>query len=210
MLSISANGRCQQRLHASNCRRPFVSASCPLRHTSCPLPSDVSGIKSGIRRYEAQRLTCFKYQVAELLLLGGMGMKCYISLRRGSQVCVFLNYRSAGCRCGRWTLVAVAGLNGSVKLSFTVDAAVLKDIEDLKEKLGSRNLATVVYTAVLIVRQLYEYQRSGYEVAVRKPGRRTVGPIPSLLISLCPRCSKRSLGKSRSEQSEIAASIAAD
>lgn len=62
-------------------------------------------------------------------------------------------------------------LNRHIELS--LDAAALKDIEDLKKKLGSDNLSTTVYSAVAIVKQLYEYQGRGYEIVVRKGGRGT-------------------------------------
>jgi hypothetical protein len=55
-----------------------------------------------------------------------------------------------------------------VELSLTIDADALEELEEVKAKLGSDNLTTAIYNAVAIVKQLYDYQRRGYQIVLRK------------------------------------------
>jgi len=59
--------------------------------------------------------------------------------------------------------------NKPIELMLTVDAEAVKEMQDLQAKLGSDNLTTAVVNAVAIVEQLYNYQRQGYEIVLRKP-----------------------------------------
>ena len=55
-----------------------------------------------------------------------------------------------------------------VEVKIQVDPEELKDMEHLKERLRSPNLATALYNAVALLNDLYKLQDDGYEIQVVK------------------------------------------
>lgn len=59
---------------------------------------------------------------------------------------------------------------GTVQVTFRIDPEGYREMERLRELLGTKNLATALYSAVSMLGRLYDYQRDGYQVALVKNG----------------------------------------
>lgn len=57
-----------------------------------------------------------------------------------------------------------------IKLSLTIDAGFLAEMDQLKERLQSPNLTTAICNAVRLVNTLYGYEAQGYELNITKDG----------------------------------------
>ncbi len=58
----------------------------------------------------------------------------------------------------------------AIEVKFRIDPSGFHDMEELQHEMGTKNLATALYSAVQMLKQLYDYQRSGYSLALIKNG----------------------------------------
>jgi hypothetical protein len=67
----------------------------------------------------------------------------------------------------------------SLTVTFKVDPESWQKMEELKGILGTPDVATALYSATLILEQLYDYQRQGYKLAyVDKHGKPIMFDLP--------------------------------
>jgi hypothetical protein len=58
----------------------------------------------------------------------------------------------------------------TIEVTFRIDPEGYREMERLRELLGTKNLATALYSAVSMLEKLYDYQKDGYQVALVKNG----------------------------------------
>jgi hypothetical protein len=58
----------------------------------------------------------------------------------------------------------------TVQVTFRIDPEGYREMERLRELLGTKNLATALYSAVSMLEKLYDYQKDGYQIALVKNG----------------------------------------
>ncbi len=67
----------------------------------------------------------------------------------------------------------------NLTVTFKVDPESWQKMEELKRILGTPDVATALYSAALMLQQLYDYERQGYKIAyVDKQGKLNTFDLP--------------------------------
>ena len=56
----------------------------------------------------------------------------------------------------------------TIQVTFRIDPEGYSEMEEFRRLVGTKNLATALYSAVSMMNRLYEYQKQGYQVAIVK------------------------------------------
>jgi len=67
----------------------------------------------------------------------------------------------------------------TIEVTFRIDPEGYSELDQFRKLLGTKNLATALYSAVSMLRKLYDYQKQGYQVVLVKNGTKLKIDLPN-------------------------------